>query len=454
MEAKKETPKLMTRGQVVFSGIGTGLGLALATYIGFVVAASGKAAIWTVVLGFVLGTGVTIPYRMMAKRAVVFGGYYGVAAAGTGTAVAAMVSYCNCLTLMIYASNPLAISTYVISLLPGLSKYSKWVALAAAVLCFVICIGKVTSMGKLQKIFTIALLVGLVVCIVMGTAYIIRNGTGDGLSIFDLSQDAIWQEKGFRGILSGMPMCMLFMGLYISMLFYGPMAENPKRDIPFSMNWATVATGFFWIALTAVFVGVLPVSQSAGQPLTVIAQKFMPPWMVTLFVICGPLMAIMTTYIGGLPASMEMAAKMAEDGWLPKIFARRNKVGRPWVAALCFTMFPMLLVFLDLPLTTVQSMVNLASAPGNSIICISFLLVAKKAPDFFENRKTVKLFQLGCVVALAINVFNCVLSAYNAGLLYTAIIAVLLVAIIFVCQQMKKSGKITPGESIEHYMTK
>jgi len=155
----------------------------------------------------------------------------------------------------------------------------------------------------------VALLVGMVVYFVAGVAYMMKNGTGDGLGIFDLSQDAIWAANGIGGMFDGFLLSMPLMSMYTTLLFYGPIAENPKKDIPLAMYIAMILVGVIWIGTTVVTANVLPVEQVAGQPLTVIAQITMPALAIP-FVIFGPLMAILTTYIGNTPASMEAAARM------------------------------------------------------------------------------------------------------------------------------------------------
>ncbi len=407
--------KKMTRGQLIFSCIGMALGLATVTYSGYLIAYSGKAAILTLLLAIVLGTFMALPYVFLSRRAVVAGGAYGLTAAGLSPVVSAVGNYMGVVTMLIYAVSPMAIASYIISLAPALASYSQWVALAVAIVTYFIVSGKVSNMGKLQTVFSVALLVGLIAFIILGAIHIAQNGTGDGTGLFDFSNDPIFTQTGFGGIFSGLPLCLGSMSLYMMMLYYGPIAEKPKTNIPIAMFCGMAATVFFWVSLTIVDANVLPVAEAAGQPLTVVATAIMPSALVKVFVIVGPIMAILTTYIAGMPGNLETAAKMAEEGWLPKVLAKRNKYGRPWIICLLYTIVPMLLVVFKVPITTVQNMVILCSGPGGILAIIAMIRLTQKTPEYFRGKKDIALFYFLCIMSILVGLFNYGLSVRNAG---------------------------------------
>lgn len=432
----------MTRNQAIFTSIGTALGLSLATYIGFLIQYAGKGAILTMLIGFALGTCYALPYWVVSRKIVLAGGQYGLAAAGISPVFSCVINYVTMMALLIYASNPLALSTYIVSLYPPLAPYSKWIALASALLCFVIVIAKVTGMGKAQSFFTVALLIGMVAYVVFGFVHIAKAGTGDGLGFFDFSQDPIWAENGFGGVLSGIPFCAGMMGMYSAMLYYGPLVEKPKKNVPLAMRWGMIATGVIWFFAVLVTANVLPVSQVAGQPLTVVAEAVMPMALAKAFVVLGPIMAILTTYVGNMPGSLEAAKKMADEGWLPKFMGRTNKDGRPWVAALIFVFFPMVLVLFDIPLTTVQNMVNLASSPSMILLAVALFRLPHTAPEVFDDARFNLLLRIAALLSFGFGCFNFVLSARNTNIATALIVAAIVVALYLFCEYRRKQGKI------------
>ena len=75
--------------------------------------------------------------------------------------------------------------------------------------------------------------------------------------------------------------------------------------------------------------GVLPLEKVAGQPLTLVASEIFPQALFVLFMICGPLMALMANINSLFLAYTEPVQQAAEDGWFGKNFEKRNKQGTP-----------------------------------------------------------------------------------------------------------------------------
>ncbi|MBF0747579.1 amino acid permease, partial [Gemella sp. 19428wG2_WT2a] len=71
--------------------------------------------------------------------------------------------------------------------------------------------------------------------------------------------------------------------------------KNPRRDLPIVIIGSTVLIGFFYALIAAVAVGVLPIEQVAGQPLTAVANEVLPKPVFVIFIVGGAMFALATT---------------------------------------------------------------------------------------------------------------------------------------------------------------
>ena len=64
-------------------------------------------------------------------------------------------------------------------------------------------------------------------------------------------------------------------------------AKNPTKDLPQVILVATIAIAIFYALIAMVAGGVLPVSETANQPLDLVARAIMPTPVFLFFVIGG-----------------------------------------------------------------------------------------------------------------------------------------------------------------------
>jgi amino acid transporter len=110
--------------------------------------------------------------------------------------------------------------------------------------------------------------------------------------------------------------------------------EDPQRSYPRAMLWSTVIVALSYaLPLAAVAFAGLDVAQFTTGSWATAAGKLAGPWLELAVVLGGTL-----TGLGMFNALMMSYARLpmvlAEDGMLPRIVARRNRYGVPWVAIL------------------------------------------------------------------------------------------------------------------------
>ena len=114
--------------------------------------------------------------------------------------------------------------------------------------------------------------------------------------------------------------------------------KKPGRTIPVAVIGGTVFAAIMYVLIALPAAGILPIAKVAGEPLSVVAKTFMPPWLWYFFILGGAVVAVIGTMNAQLLWGSKSALAAVDDGWFPKRIGAVNKrFGTPhWL--LC-TMF-------------------------------------------------------------------------------------------------------------------
>ena len=109
---------------------------------------------------------------------------------------------------------------------------------------------------------------------------------------------------------------------YVSEL--GGEMENPERDLPRAIIYSTLVAAVFFALVSIVAVGVLPVDQTAGKPLSEVARAILPPAVYVAFVVGAGLFALATSINSTFSWATKSVLIACDDGWLPQGIAVVN----------------------------------------------------------------------------------------------------------------------------------
>src|SRR5699024_8431437 len=94
--------------------------------------------------------------------------------------------------------------------------------------------------------------------------------------------------------------------------------KNPKRDIPLVIVVATIFVGLLYAFIASIAVGVLPIPEVAGRPLTSVAKEVLPSPVFICFMVGGAMFALATTLNATFTWVTKSLLIAIEDGYLPK----------------------------------------------------------------------------------------------------------------------------------------
>ena len=391
----KKQDELMGLSGAIFTGIGASIGVALVAYIGFVIAYAGKASIISVFIGLVIGLLASSPVYFLTKGMVITGSQAQVVETGLGRASSAFISYTCVLQIGFLSTYPASIASYVISAFPALTSYRFTLSFLVLILCIsVLCFG-VKFFERASKLFSALLLIGLITFALLGLIKVV----GSRVNPFDFSADPIFQKNGINGVLAGVPVFAGTCGGYANIGYMGGLVKEPKKNVPKAILVSAAVMIFFWIFLTIVAANVLPVEQVAGQPLTYVARELMPEWMALFFVLAGPTMAIVTTFIPGMQINATTIGITASQGMLPRFLAPKDFSGginRRVILIMGGIMSVILL--LGLPVNVIVGNIAPYISFASMLIGLAYVGIAFRHSEIFESKRDMAIYR-GATIA-------------------------------------------------------
>ena len=110
---------------------------------------------------------------------------------------------------------------------------------------------------------------------------------------------------------------------YVSEL--GGEMKNPREDLPKAIIYSTAVAAIFFALVSIVAVGILPVEQTAGKPLSEVAKAILPPTVYVAFIVGAGLFALATSINSTFSWATKSLLIACDDGWLPSRLASVNK---------------------------------------------------------------------------------------------------------------------------------
>jgi len=267
------------------------------------------------------------------------------------------------------------IISYLVSLVPATAPYSKVLSVSVMTLFFASTIRGSKFVAKLQNIMTVVLLVAIALFIIIGLPQVEVN--------------YVQKDTFFIGGLPGFLTAVSLMS-YACMGTTGGVSlaavtKNPTKTIPLGIIAATLVLGVAYALVGVVAAGVLPVEEVQGQNLTKVAQIIFPKNLYLVFIIGGAMFALATSLLGAIAALRYPISKIAEDGWLPKFFAKQTANGYPWVTQLTFYIIAIIPILFNVSFDQIIALVQAPTMVLNIYRVVVCYTLPKKYPVQWKN---------------------------------------------------------------------
>jgi len=418
----------ITSGQIIGAGIMALTGLGIGMTGGSVVFAFILAALITVV--------VAMPTAFMGATLPTTGGFYRYTSRILSPRIGFFylsVFLVGQITIAMYA---LSFAEYLSGIWPGAPI--KLVAGSILTVLFLFNVRGVKSATKLQSILMLLLISSLGIFIFKGFPQV-------DFTTFTSSNPS-FMTGGLKGFFTATALLTFATGGAVVISEMGGEMKNPGKDIPLAIIISTVGIGILYAVMSSVAAGVLPVEETAFQPLTNVAREILSTPLFFYFIVFGAMAALATT----LNATFSWVTKglliACEDGWLPKSFgAVSEKYGTPHWILTFFYIIGMIPIVTGLSLDFIASLGNAAIQVANILPLIAAWYLPKKYPEAYKKSG----FKINITILKVIVIIGVMLQFIQGyflmdGMPITVIVtAVIYVVAAFVFASVKaKSGKI------------
>ena len=371
-------PGILERGDLFAIAIGMVIGSGMVTLIGPAMAMTGYSVWLAYLTAIVMGFFMVFPYIILGGTMRVAGGPYSIVTNLSGVSAGGLVAYTKLVTPILNSSFALALGLYVNNLLPGITV--KAIAVVGICILFVLNLLGMDIFAKVSKILSTILLITMVLYVVFGLTQIKQP-------IFQFSGDKMF-TGGFKGFMLAALLLINSANGYYNILWYGKDAKKATKDVPFASMACVPCLLFIYVGLAMVTGGVLPHDEVAGAP-TILpaAQAILPGAVYKIFMIGGPIMAIITTLNGVFNDVRYPLAQAAKDGWLPKFILKENRFGAPYLIYTYTLIVVLIPIVTDMSIVTITNIFQVITFFMNVTVVYAISRLPKRYPEAWAKNK-------------------------------------------------------------------
>lgn len=373
----KELRRVLNRTDLLSIAIGQTVGPGIFALIGAGIAATGKSVNIAMPLASVLMLTMSIPNILVGGTVRLRGGYYTQLGFFLGKTFAGFYVIIHMVAWFSLGMYAITFAEYAAQG-AGINLNKTAIAFLVLTMFYIMNMLGAKNVGRLQRIITPCTLMGLGAFIVFGLPQVVPG--------YFSGPD--FMSQGMRGMLATATMFTWVVGGANSIIQLGAEAKNPTKDIPFVILVTKVTVAVCYALIATIAAGVLPIAETANQPLTTVAARIFPRPIYLFFIIGGVLPAV----AGALNVALSWVTKpilqAAVDGWFPPFVARISKKYRTPVVILTFLYGQSLLpVFFHIDVASIANMAVLLTRVCSGLICISVLNMPKRIPEIWAKSK-------------------------------------------------------------------
>ncbi len=435
-------PGILARGDLFAIAAGMVIGSGMVTLIGPAMQYTGYSVWLAYFTAIVMGFFMVFPYIILGGTMRVAGGPYSVVTNLSGVSLGGLVAYSNLVTPILSSSFSIALGLYMNALIPSVS--AKAFAIGGVLLLFILNLLGMNIFAKVSKILSGILLVTMVLYVVFGLTQIRQP-------IFDFSGEKMF-TGGFKGFMLAALLLINSANGYYGIIWYGKDAKRATKDVPFAALCCVPCLLFIYVGLAMVTGGVLPHDEVAGAA-TILpaAQAILPTPIYKLFMIGGPIMAIVTTLNGVFNGTRYPVAQAAKDGWLPKWILKENRLGAPYIIYIYTLIIVLLPIVFDMSIVTITNLFQVISFFMNVAVIYAISRLPKKYPDTWKKNRfhfSNGVLYLFCTISTIIYTVIFIKGILSVKPIYAITAVIVMIALILLGIYLTKKGGIRIETSI------
>lgn len=352
------------------------IGSGIFALVGVGIAMTGKSVFLGMLISVVIVLMQALPLILMSGTVRLRGGFYSIVATMWGEKYAGfyiVIYFCANISLAMYA---LSFAEYLQGIFAGAPIMP--VAFIVLTFFFILNILGVEGAAKFEILMDIIMAVALTLFIIYGLPQV--------------NYDTFFTED----FITAGPVGLLSCGVLLTwstagasdMINLSAECKNPTKDLPQVIVVATCAVAIFYGLISIVAAGVLPVSETADQSLSVVAAEIFPRPVYLFFVIAGALLALSTTLNASFAWVTKPILQACNDGWLPKKLGYIHpKFKTPVYILAIFYVIGLVPIFFGFNIGMIADMTVLLNNILFIFICYGAAFMPKRIPELWKKSK-------------------------------------------------------------------
>ena len=273
-------------------------------------------------------------------------------------------------TLALYA---LTFASYWVSILPGAERI---VAICMFVAFYVINLVGAKSAAKLNTLISVLMIGGILLFIAFGIPQVDFEYVSNSANMFPNKMSGFASAVALLSFASSGAQFVAELGGEV---------KNPGKMIPKVMVISTLGVACLYALMACVASGVLPIEQTANQPLTAVAKHVLPSTFFYLFIMGSALGASASTLNSMFSFVSKAFLVACEDGILPKSLATVSKKGVPYKILTIFFIVGIIPLVTGLDISFLSKLGTSASLTCKLLFCLAFTKIWDKYPQQMKN---------------------------------------------------------------------
>ena len=398
----KDLKKSLGRTELFSIAIGQIIGAGIMALTGMAIAMTGRSVNLAYMLAAIAVVIFAIPMVFLTSSVRLRGGQYTQAAVFVGKKFAGMFIIIFIVSNISLAMYAISFADYFFALVPGVPY--KLIAAIILTIIFVVNFFGVKDAAWLQTAMVVIMAAAL-------AAFV-------GFGIFKV-QPGYFEQPGFltngmTGLLTASALLTFATGGATVILNLSAEAKNPKKDFPIVIIVSTLAVAVLYALMATVAGGVLPIEQVAGQPLTLVAQAILPPWLYVFFIIGGAMFALITTLNAQVSWINKPVMQACVDNWFPKSLARLHpKYNTPWVLLIIYYVVGIVPIIVGINMDAIASSALLL----NFVAALFIAFGALRLPKMFKKQWEASPFHVNNFWFFLLNILGILVFLVQAAMM-------------------------------------